>query len=154
MLVRDTPTFGVYFMVYEAAVDSTAKAMQSSGSNALLPNPNPNSTNPNPNSSALQPVQPAIPNSILWTSQLVGGAAAGLACWSLALPMDVVKSVIQAAPLSQPSPSIRDAVTSVYRRAGLAGFWAGAAPCLLRAVPANAVTFFVFEYIKELAVRS
>ena len=147
MLVRDTPTFGVYFMVYEAAVDSTAKAMQSSGSNALLPNPN-------PNSSALQPVQPAIPNSILWTSQLVGGAAAGLACWSLALPMDVVKSVIQAAPLSQPSPSIRDAVTSVYRRAGLAGFWAGAAPCLLRAVPANAVTFFVFEYIKELAVRS
>ena len=147
MLVRDTPTFGVYFMVYEAAVDSTAKAMQSSGSNALLPNPT-------PNSSALQPVQPAIPNSILWTSQLVGGAAAGLACWSLALPMDVVKSVIQAAPLSQPSPSIRDAVTSVYRRAGLAGFWAGAAPCLLRAVPANAVTFFVFEYIKELAVRS
>ena len=147
MLVRDTPTFGVYFMVYEAAVDSTARAMQSSGSSSLPPNSS-------PSCSALQPVQPAIPNSILWTSQLVGGAAAGLACWSLALPMDVVKSVIQAAPLSQPSPSIRDAVSSVYRRAGVAGFWAGAAPCLLRAVPANAVTFFVFEYIKELAVRS
>ena len=123
-------------MVYEAAVDSTAKALQERSS------------------SGLQPAQLAKSNSVLWTSQLVGGAAAGLACWTLALPMDVVKSVIQAAPLNQPAPSIAAAAMSVYRRAGAAGFWAGAAPCLLRALPANAVTFFVFEYIKEFVTRS
>jgi solute carrier family 25 carnitine/acylcarnitine transporter 20/29 len=136
VLVRDTPTFGAYFMVYDAAVEATAKAMSRSSAATLLPK------------------QPDASNRVLWTSQLVGGAAAGLACWTLALPMDVVKSVIQAAPLNQASPSIASAISSVYRRAGIAGFWAGAAPCLLRAVPTNAVTFFVFEYIKEFATRS
>ncbi len=134
--MRDTPTFGAYFMVYDAAVEATAKAMSRSSAATLLPK------------------QPDASNRVLWTSQLVGGAAAGLACWTLALPMDVVKSVIQAAPLNQASPSIASAISSVYRRAGIAGFWAGAAPCLLRAVPTNAVTFFVFEYIKEFATRS
>ncbi len=118
-------------MVYEAAVEATAAAMSRDAATSQL----------------------AASNRVLWTSQLVGGAAAGLACWTLALPMDVVKSVVQAAPLNQPQPSIASAISSVYRRAGLSGFWAGAAPCLLRAVPTNAVTFFVFEFIKERATR-
>ena len=118
-------------MAYEAAVDACASALRGGGS---APND-------------------ASCNRVLWTSQLVGGAAAGVACWSLALPMDVVKSVVQAAPLSHASPSIASAVSCVYQRAGIRGFWAGAAPCLLRALPTNAVTFFVFEYIKDIATR-
>lgn len=136
ILVRDTPTFGAYFVVYEAMVDATAKAMTWRGAGQP------------------PPTQADSSKRVLWTSQLVGGAAAGLACWTLALPMDVVKSVVQAAPLNEPAPSIASAASSVYHRAGMAGFWAGAGPCLLRSVPTNAVTFFVFEYIKEYATRS
>ena len=134
ILVRDTPTFGAYFVVYEAVVDATAKAMTRRGADHVT--------------------QADASKRVLWTSQLVGGAAAGLACWTLALPMDVVKSVVQAAPLNEPAPSIASAASSVYHRAGAAGFWAGAGPCLLRSVPTNAVTFFVFEYVKEYATRS
>ncbi len=96
-----------------------------------------------------QPPPPAASKRVLYTSQLAGGAAAGLACWTLALPMDVVKSVVQSQPLAAKPLSISSAVSSVYQRGGIAGFWAGAAPCLIRSVPCNAVTFFVFEYIKE-----
>ncbi len=134
-LWRDTPTFGVYFAVYEVVVDRTAKAMQP------------------PDGCRTGVTQPDKSNRVVWTSQLVGGAAAGVACWSLALPMDVVKSVVQSTPLSDRAPSISAAISSVYQRAGLAGFWAGAAPCLIRSLPCNAVTFFVFEYIRESFAR-
>jgi solute carrier family 25 carnitine/acylcarnitine transporter 20/29 len=130
VLVRDTPTFGVYFMVYDWVVEATANVMSGPDTATSLKS-----------------------NQTLWTSQLVGGAAAGLSCWALALPMDVVKSVVQSAPLNQTSLSLASTAYAVYHRAGIAGFWAGAAPCLLRAVPTNAVTFFVFEYIKEFATR-
>ena len=80
----------------------------------------------------------------VWVTLAAGGLA-GVLSWIIALPADVVKSRVQAAPLDSPSPRMRDVAAGLWREAGAAGFFKGALPVLLRAVPVNAVTFLVYD---------
>lgn len=116
--VRDAPTFGLYFSSYEMG--------KRAGVNALgLP----------PDASA--------PAGVL----LAAGALAGAASWAVALPADVVKSIVQAAPLHAPAGSLRWAVVAggVWRAGGARAFFRGFVPCVLRSLPVNAVTFYGYE---------
>jgi solute carrier family 25 carnitine/acylcarnitine transporter 20/29 len=119
---RDAPTYGVYFASFELT------------KRTLLPTPAPTAS-----------AAAAAPPTPHWVA-LAGGAVAGLASWTLAIPVDVVKSRIQGAPLDAPRVTFVRAARAIYAESGSAGFVRGAAPLLLRAMPVNAVTFCGYEY--------
>ena len=78
---------------------------------------------------------------------MLAGTVAGMLYWTSCYPMDVIKNRIMAAPDVAP-PTYRgvvDCARSIYRDAGLRGFFKGWVPCMARAAPANAATFVVYE---------
>ena len=78
---------------------------------------------------------------------LMAGSFAGVSYWLSCYPLDVLKARIQAAPDKTPPkyPTIAAAARDVWATAGYRGFFAGFAPCALRAMPANAAAFAGFE---------
>ena len=122
-LVRDAPTFGLYFGSYEY--------VKRAGSASLG-----------------VPTHEQPPGGVL----LVAGALAGALSWAVSLPADVVKSTIQAAPLTTPRRELRyhTVVARVWREGGAAAFFRGFFPCVLRSLPVNAVTFFVYESVLDM----
>ncbi|KAF9182354.1 Mitochondrial carrier protein ymc2 [Haplosporangium sp. Z 11] len=76
------------------------------------------------------------------------GACAGYAMWMTVYPIDVIKSKLQTdgftAATRQYSSAV-DCARQTMAKEGVAGFFKGFAPCILRAAPANAVTFLGFE---------
>ncbi|KAI9251947.1 mitochondrial carrier domain-containing protein [Sporodiniella umbellata] len=76
------------------------------------------------------------------------GAAAGYAMWFTIYPMDAIKSKLQTDGFSIESKkysSTLDCARKTFASEGLAGFFKGIGPCLLRAAPVNAATFMGFE---------
>ena len=83
---------------------------------------------------------------------LLGGGAAGVANWLVALPVDTLKSRLQAhvaagcsgggggAP-PPPPPGLAALARQLLREEGVRGLYRGLGPALLRAVPANAACF-------------
>ena len=65
-------------------------------------------------------------------------------------PVDVIKSRLQTQNPWAPDRyrGIADCAARLYAGEGLRAFFRGFTPCLLRSVPANAVTFLVFEKVK------
>ncbi len=62
-------------------------------------------------------------------------------------PFDVLKSRIQTLPDASPAieSSLQRAASRVLQEQGWRGFFRGLSPALIRAVPANAVTFLMYE---------
>eukprot|EP00164_Ancoracysta_twista_P005561 GFYU01007625.1.p1 GENE.GFYU01007625.1~~GFYU01007625.1.p1 ORF type:complete len:305 (+),score=39.00 GFYU01007625.1:131-1045(+) len=82
---------------------------------------------------------------------LVAGGTAGVCAQISQLPFDVVKSRLQTQSPTNPQYSgIIDCFRKTYRADGIGGFYKGIGPVLLRAFPANAVAFFVFENALKL----
>eukprot|EP01052_Picozoa_sp_SAG31_P013929 SAG31_NODE_850_length_11521_cov_47.558396_9_plen_404_part_00 len=103
------------------------------------------------------------------------GGLAGVACWSLSYPQDVVKSHLQLQPLTTapawqraqayrhvrlPGPlpfrdgGIYEATRAIVSKHGLAGLWRGYSACALRAFPANGAGFLAYEAtMKALAAE-
>eukprot|EP01012_Entosiphon_sulcatum_P066119 TRINITY_DN95206_c0_g1_i1.p1 TRINITY_DN95206_c0_g1~~TRINITY_DN95206_c0_g1_i1.p1 ORF type:complete len:289 (+),score=42.43 TRINITY_DN95206_c0_g1_i1:64-930(+) len=77
---------------------------------------------------------------------LVSGGCGGIANWIVGLPMDAVKTRIQA---STQRITFTQALTGIYSDFGIKGFYRGWAPVFLRAFPANAACFAC----KELSLR-
>ncbi|KAF9989943.1 Mitochondrial carrier protein ymc2 [Mortierella antarctica] len=81
------------------------------------------------------------------------GACAGYAMWTTVYPIDVIKSKLQTdgftAATRQYSSAV-DCARQTLAKEGVAGFFKGFAPCILRAAPANAVTFLGFEMAMRL----
>ncbi|KAF2126828.1 mitochondrial carnitine/acylcarnitine carrier protein [Dothidotthia symphoricarpi CBS 119687] len=75
-----------------------------------------------------------------------GGLSAQI-FWMTSYPSDVIKQKIMTDPLGagRRYPKWRDAAKTVYREAGLKGYWRGFLPCFLRAFPANAMALVAFE---------
>ncbi|XP_055334629.1 mitochondrial carnitine/acylcarnitine carrier protein-like [Paramacrobiotus metropolitanus] len=76
---------------------------------------------------------------------IFAGGTAGIFNWLVALPPDVLKSRFQTAPEGAYPNGIRDVFREVMREEGIAGFYKGATPVLLRAFPANAACFLGYE---------
>ena len=83
-----------------------------------------------------------IPLSVV----MLYGSLAGFGEWITAYPFDVIKSKYQADDQKNPKyTSLKNCAQSIYKSAGIKGFYSGLAPCLLRAPFANAATFLGFE---------
>lgn len=81
---------------------------------------------------------------------IVAGALSGITAWLPCYPQDVVKSVIQS---SDRALTIRDAISIVYSRNGLRGFFAGFTLTMARAIPANSATFLAVEMVRGMLAR-
>ncbi|KAG0291617.1 Mitochondrial carrier protein ymc2 [Dissophora globulifera] len=81
------------------------------------------------------------------------GACAGYAMWTTVYPIDVIKSKLQTDGFTSTTrqySSALDCARKTLAKEGVAGFFKGFAPCILRAAPANAVTFLGFEMAMRL----
>mmetsp|Transcript_17705 Transcript_17705/g.24760 ORF Transcript_17705/g.24760 Transcript_17705/m.24760 type:complete len:307 (+) Transcript_17705:213-1133(+) len=85
-------------------------------------------------------------------SLLFAGGCAGICTWLFTYPFDVVKSIIQTLPDDAPREhrSMRYQFATNYRAHGHQFFTQGLTACLVRAVPANAATFLLYEYTLNL----
>jgi solute carrier family 25 (mitochondrial carnitine/acylcarnitine transporter), member 20/29 len=98
---------------------------------------------------------PAGSSALSPTAVVLGGGAAGVANWLVALPIDVVKSRLQAqvgAPTAAggpPPPGALAVARALVAAEGVAGLYRGLGPALLRAFPANAACFAGIEWSKK-----
>jgi len=76
---------------------------------------------------------------------LLAGGVTGIVNWTFVLPLDVIKSRIQAAPAGQYPRGVRDALPQLLRAEGVKGLFRGIVPLYLRAFPANGACFLGFE---------
>ena len=75
-------------------------------------------------------------------AELLAGGIAGVASWIGNIPMDVMKSRLQADDLSQRQyANYMDCAQKSYREGGFRIFWRGLPATCIRAFPVNAVTF-------------
>ena len=84
-------------------------------------------------------------------SILFSGGMAGIGFWFFIYPVDVVKSKMQVVKESAQGTRQGGAelAKEIWNRDGVKGFYRGLVPCLLRAFPAAASTFLVYEYSKD-----
>ncbi|CCE61442.1 hypothetical protein TPHA_0A03660 [Tetrapisispora phaffii CBS 4417] len=117
MMVRAGHGLGVYFLVYEALIANQIKKKSINREDIKS-----------------------------WRLCLYG-ATAGTLLWIAVYPIDVIKSIIQSDNLKSPKygTSLFKVGRQLYLKEGLPVFFKGLLPTMLRATPANAVTFTVFE---------
>lgn len=77
---------------------------------------------------------------------LTAGGLAGMACWAVCIPFDVLKSRQQAAPVSMTSYQV---FQDLVRKEGYAALFRGLKPALMRAFPANAACFYGMEMTRD-----
>jgi solute carrier family 25 carnitine/acylcarnitine transporter 20/29 len=79
---------------------------------------------------------------------LVAGAVGGVSYWALTYPLDAVKSTIQAdalVPQQRRYGGVVSTARAMWAEGGMRRFFRGLTPCLMRAAPANAVCFVLYE---------
>mmetsp|Transcript_16240 Transcript_16240/g.26487 ORF Transcript_16240/g.26487 Transcript_16240/m.26487 type:complete len:282 (-) Transcript_16240:1603-2448(-) len=76
---------------------------------------------------------------------MVSGGLGGIGFWLISMPADAVKTRQQAF-----SGSLFGTVSTIFRTSGVRGFYAGLAPAVIRAFPANAALFWGVEKSKQL----
>lgn len=127
-LAREMPGNAVYFGSYKALRE------------VLLPGKRQQNKTANNSSNSIK--QPG--NNSLWstlldaTSAITAGALSGMIMWATVLPIDVAKTRIQTAwPGSARDVGIATQLRNMYREGGRKVLYAGLAPTLIRAAPAN-----------------
>ncbi|KAL7508901.1 hypothetical protein ACHAXN_005984 [Cyclotella atomus] len=120
-LARDIPGTIAYFGTYELAKKELMKIQGI-----------------DPNKGQLSPV-----------AVLTAGGLAGMACWSVSIPADVIKSRYQTAPEGKYS-GIYDVYKTLIKEEGYGGLVKGMRPALIRAFPANAACFLGMEVSKSM----
>ncbi|RNF12426.1 mitochondrial carrier protein [Trypanosoma rangeli] len=90
------------------------------------------------------PKAPSVPES------LIAGGIAGISMWSFAVPLDVIKTRVQA---SRERLTLAGAVRGVFKERGIRGFYRGLGPALLRAFPANAACFAAKDFTQKALNR-
>lgn len=96
----------------------------------------------------LQSVDPMKGQLSLFAVMIAGGLA-GIFCWTISIPADVIKSRYQTAP-----EGTYNGIWHVYQhllhQEGAAALFRGMGPALLRAFPANAACFLGMEISKKV----
>jgi len=104
---------------------------------------------------------------ILWADEddeistaalLMAGGLAGMACWTVSYPADVIVNRLRVEPTDRPSKFRKskwlldggffDCLKQTIRKEGARTLWKGYAPCMIRAFIANAASFFGYEGIR------
>merc|ERR1712232_742121 len=87
-----------------------------------------------------------------WSPAVAGGAAS-MITWTILLPLDTLKTVIQARVLQDCNPeSVRQHLKSITRERGIGALWAGWAPVALRSLPSSAAAMLAYEWTRNLCV--
>ena len=81
---------------------------------------------------------------------LVLSGLAKIFAGSATYPYQVVRARLQMYDADRTYKSARDVVTQMWRKEGMAGFYKGLGPNLLRVMPSTWVTFLVYEKAKIL----
>jgi hypothetical protein len=90
------------------------------------------------------PASPSLPD-VPFSTRLLAAGTGGVLCWLPVYPIDQVKSRMQTKPLGT-YPSWLHCAQEIYHEQGIRrGFFKGLEPCLLRAFPAYAAQFLIFE---------
>ncbi|KAK9714612.1 hypothetical protein RND81_06G107100 [Saponaria officinalis] len=85
---------------------------------------------------------------------ILSGGLGGIALWSIVLPLDVAKTMIQTNQDRNFTRNPFRVLNTVYRQAGLRGCYAGLGPTIARAFPANAAAVVTWEFaMKILGIR-
>lgn len=79
---------------------------------------------------------------------LTAGGLAGMACWAVGIPPDVLKSRYQTAPEGKYS-GLYDVYKQLIKEEGYGGLFKGLRPAMIRAFPANAACFFGMEVSRK-----
>jgi len=88
--------------------------------------------------------QPAVGKNELSNAEiLLAGGIAGCAGWTVSMPMDVIKSVVQSQKSSK--LTVVSAAKQIIRQYGVAGLYLGWSAAMLRAFPTNASVFYGYE---------
>lgn len=127
-LLRDIPASVAYFGVYEY-IKRTMIAYQTEKFDI---NGN------DPSAGTLSPV--AI---------MTAGGFAGMACWAVSIPADVIKSRYQVAPEGQ-YKNLLEVYQVLVKTEGYGALFNGMRPAMIRAFPANAACFMGMEMSRSL----
>lgn len=85
---------------------------------------------------------------------IMSGGLGGIACWCVVLPFDVAKTIIQTTSDKNSTRNPFQVLSSIYRRSGLRGCYAGLGPTVVRAFPANAAAIVTWELaVKMLGIK-
>ena len=76
----------------------------------------------------------------------IGGVVASISCWVIVYPFDMIKTVLQADSLTEPTiKSNWSAVMRVYNsRPGISKWYIGMSTCIARSAPSAGVTLSVY----------
>jgi solute carrier family 25 carnitine/acylcarnitine transporter 20/29 len=118
-LMRDVPGSVAWFGTYEAVKVAMMEAQGITDMSALSP-----------------------------LSVLTAGGFAGMACWIVSIPADVLKSRYQSAP-NGTYKGVWDVYNQLITKEGPAALFTGIRPALIRAFPANAACFFGMEVARK-----
>lgn len=125
-LMLAIPTTGLYFTMYQAFLDQLSKRNVS----ALH-------TQSQTQSQASSPI-----------SALVAGASARVATATIASPLELARTTLQAGT-ARPDDSVVSVLTRLTRTQGLGSLWRGLGPTLLRDAPFSAIYWSVYETLKN-----
>jgi len=81
------------------------------------------------------------------------GATAGVLYWLAIYPVDVVKSAMMTdsiIPSERSYPNMMETAKKLWAEGGVPRFFRGFSPCLMRAVPANAVMLFTVDKVQQM----
>ena len=77
---------------------------------------------------------------------IVGGGLGGMGYWTAFYPADSVKTVLQS---SENKGSFSGTFMRLLRQGGIRKLYRGLTPTLMRALPANAAVFYVYEVLRS-----
>jgi solute carrier family 25 carnitine/acylcarnitine transporter 20/29 len=88
------------------------------------------------------------PSKLSPLAVMVAGGFAGMACWGVSIPPDVLKSRYQTAPEGKYS-SVLQVYHTLVKEEGYGALLTGFRPAMIRAFPANAACFLAMEVAKN-----
>jgi solute carrier family 25 (mitochondrial carnitine/acylcarnitine transporter), member 20/29 len=97
---------------------------------------------------ALQGIDPAT-GTLSPLAVLTAGGMGGMACWTVSIPADVLKSRFQTAPEGK-YRGLMDVYRELVAKEGFGALFTGIRPALIRAFPANAACFFGMEVSRKM----
>ena len=88
------------------------------------------------------------PSKLSPLAVMVAGGFAGMACWSVSIPADTLKSRYQTAPEGK-YRNLLHVYSTLIKEEGAIGLFTGFRPAMIRAFPANAACFLGMEVSRK-----